>query len=184
MSLHIHLQLLYPYGTQHDCSLRKSQTQTLLCFSSVAIPPSKAICLPLLLFSMAPALLHSSLSKSSLTTPLREKYKVKDYSRLNQCSRRKTAFSIRQLLHPKVTMNPFALSLCIFSSSCLLIFTSQTQKEENHAPRRLVEHASRGSSTLMFFRRDSLLNTHTHTYIYIYIYTCVYMSVKHFSMTL
>ena len=48
-----------------------------------------------------------------------EKYKVNVYSRLNQCSRRKTAFSIRQQLHPKVTTNPFALFLSIFFSSRL-----------------------------------------------------------------
>ena len=38
----------------------------------------------------------------------------------------------------------------------LLLFTSQTKKEENHAPRRLVAHASRDSCTLTFFRQDSL----------------------------
>ena len=73
-----------------------------------------------------------------------------NYSCLNQCSRRKTAFSIRQLLHTEGTMNPSLLSLR------LLFFKSQTKEEENRTLRRLVVHASRDSYTLTFFRRDSL----------------------------
>ena len=46
-----------------------------------------------------------------------EKYKVNDNSRLNQFSRRKIAFSIRQLLHSEGTKNPSSLSLCVFSTS-------------------------------------------------------------------
>ena len=45
-----------------------------------------------------------------------EKYKVNDYSRLNQCSRRKIVFSIRQLLHFEVTTIPSSLSIYVFSS--------------------------------------------------------------------
>ena len=94
---------------------------------------------------------HCENNKTHSRYPKQEKYKVNDYFHLNQCSRRKIAFSIRQLQHPEVTMNPSLLSLCVFSSSCL-----EPKKEENCTPRRLVGHVSRDSRTLTFFRQDSL----------------------------
>ena len=63
-------------------------------------------------------------------TLLWDKYKVNDYSHWNQCSRRKITFSIQQLQHPKVSMNPSSVSLC------LLLFTSQTKKGRKLCPEK------------------------------------------------
>ena len=59
-----------------------------------------------------------------------EKYRVNNYSCLNQFSRRKIAFSIWQLLHPEVTINPFLLSLH------LLLFMSLAQKGRKLCPKK------------------------------------------------
>ena len=59
-----------------------------------------------------------------------ENYKVNDYSRLNLISRRKIAFSIKQLLHPEVTTNPSLLSLH------LLLFPFRAKKGRKPHPEK------------------------------------------------
>ena len=105
--------------------------------------------------------LHTSFTRSITKThshyPINlndqtRKYKVNDYSCLNQCSTRKFASSIRQLLHPEGTTKSFLALSPVFPSSNL----EPKKQEENRTLKMLAVHVSRDSRILMLLRRDSL----------------------------